>query len=106
MDQVYALIAKLVQYVVNPAILVVFSFGLLMFVFGLVEFLYTLSKGGNVDKGRDHMLWGVVGMFIMVSVFGIIRLLSNTFGLGVGPGGTYQPDMSTFNAIGNSFQIR
>jgi len=108
MEAAQQLIGKIVVYIVNPAILLVFSFGLMVFVYGLVEFLYNLSKGANADikSGRDHMLWGVLGMFIMVSVFGIIRLISNTFGLGIGPGGTYTPDMSTFNAIGNSFQLR
>jgi len=101
MEQAAQIVQKIVQYIVNPAIMVLFSFGLLMFVFGLVEFLFALSKGADVKDGRQHMLWGVLGMFIMISVFGIIRLLSDTFGFGVGPGGTYQPDMSVFNRIGN-----
>jgi len=74
-----------------------------MFVFGLVEFLLSLSKGGETKTGRDHMLWGLLGMFIMVSVFGILRLLSDTFGFGVpSPGGTYKPDMSTMNSFNSS----
>src|SRR3989344_2741298 len=105
MQAAQAIVDKFVQFVVNPAILVVFSFGLLMFVFGLVELLLSLSKGGETKTGRDHMLWGLLGMFIMVSVFGIIRLLSDTFKLDiVGQGQTYKPDMSTMNSFNsNSF---
>ncbi|RJQ34691.1 hypothetical protein C4568_02055 [Candidatus Parcubacteria bacterium] len=102
---VQPIIDKFVQYILNPALMVLFSFGLLIFVFGLVEFLYNLSKGADTRAGRDHMLWGLAGMFIMVSVFGIIRLLSDTFNFGVpSPGQTYQPNMSTMNSFtGSSF---
>src|SRR3954468_10969197 len=90
---------KLVDLIVNPAIYLLFSAGLLVFVFGVVEFLSDLSKGADTKKGKDHMLWGVIGMFIMVSVFGIIHLLNSTFGFGLQKGGGYNPNMSNFNQI-------
>ena len=99
MDAAQDTINKLVDLIVNPAIYVLFSLGLLIFVYGVVEFMTALSKGGNTDDGKRHMLWGVVGMFIMVSVFGILHLLSDTFDLGLGRGGSYTPDMSTFDSI-------
>ena len=99
MDAAQDTVNKLVDLIVNPAIYVLFSFGLLIFVFGIVEFLNSLSKGGKTDDGKQHMLWGVVGMFIMVSVFGILHLLSDTFGFGLNRGGSYTPDTSTFDSI-------
>jgi len=99
MEAAQQAVNKLVDVIVNPAIYVVFSLGLLIFVFGVVEFLQELSKGGDTKKGKSHMLWGIIGMFIMVSVFGILHLLNSTFGFGLGQGGTYNPDMSTFNSI-------
>jgi len=96
------LINKVDYYVINPIIYVLFAFGLFMFVYGVVEFMHALSKGGSketLDQGRGHMLWGVIGMFIMVSVFGIMHLISNFFGFGLGPQGTYNPDMSVFNNL-------
>src|SRR3989344_2974168 len=102
MDAAQTVLNKFVDYLVNPAIVVLFSFGLLVFVFGLVEFMLDLSKGSDTAKGKSHMLWGIVGMLIMVSVFGIIRLISDTFGFGVGAGGTYTPDTSIIDKVGNS----
>ncbi len=99
MDAAQQAINKLVQLIVNPAIYVLFSLGLLLFVYGVVEFMIELQKGGDTKTGKSHMLWGIVGMFIMVSVFGILHLLNNTFGFGLGPGGSYNPDMSSFNSI-------
>ena len=57
-------------------------------------FLFELDKGGDHEEGKSHMLWGVIGMLIMVSVQGIIMLLSGTFSLGIGADGSYNPDMS------------
>ena len=90
---------KFVDYIVNPAIYVLVALGLFIFVYGVFEFTQELSKGGDTTKGKEHMLWGTIGMFIMVSVFGIINVLNNTFGFGLGPHGNYNPDMSSFNSI-------
>ena len=74
---------KFVAYIIDPAILIIFSLGFFMFIWGLIEFLWKLGEGGDNDEGKQHMLWGIVGMFIMVSVYGIIALLDNTFGLDI-----------------------
>ena len=67
--------------IINPLILVVFAAGLCLFVYGLVEFLWKLNEGGDNSEGKQQMLWGIAGMFIMVSVYGILNLLNATFGL-------------------------
>ena len=91
-------------YIINPAILVVFALGFLLFVYGLVEFLWALNddgRGTRHEEGRQHMMWGIVGMLIMVSVYGILDLLDNTFGLDF-----RNPDVSRANNIsmpGNFF---
>ncbi len=105
MDAAQAIVDKFVDLIINPAILVVFSLGLLVFIWGLVQFLRALSSGesGKLDEGKQHMLWGVIGMFIMVSAFSIIALLSNTFGLGVNARtGTVNIDKSRLDNIRNS----
>ena len=80
MNQADALVAKFISFVVNPIILLLFSLGLLFFIYGLVQFMFNLAQGGeNRSEGKSHMLWGIIGMFIMSSVFGIIRLLDSTF---------------------------
>ncbi len=68
-------------YVVDPAMLLIFTVGLVVFLYGLVQFLWKLREGGGGhQEGVQHMVWGLVGMFIMVSVAGIINLVVNTIG--------------------------
>jgi len=68
-------------YLISPAILIVLACGFLLFVFGLVQFLWSLNEGGKSEEGKKHMVWGIVGMLIMVSVWGILDMLDSTFGL-------------------------
>ncbi len=72
---------KLVDLVINPLILLVFAGGFFFFMWGMVKFLWNSREGEVSDDGKQHMLWGVVGMFIMVSVYGIITIMTNSFGI-------------------------
>ncbi len=83
-----------VTLIIDPAILIVFSAGFFLFIYGLVEFLYAINQGGDNTEGKQHMVWGIVGMLIMISVYGIIALLDNTFGLDVA-----NPDVSRINNV-------
>ena len=70
---------NILSYIVNPAVKLLFGLALLYFFYGLVVFMYDNSNGkGNLKEGKDHVLWGIVGLFIMVSVFGILQLICGT----------------------------
>jgi hypothetical protein len=97
------LMSKFVAYVVNPLILLIFAAGFFWFIFGLTKMLWYIEEGGTpFDEGKSHMWWGLIGMFIMVSVAGFIMIINNTFDLGLNysGGGTFtaSPDM---NRMGN-----
>ncbi len=77
----YELLDRFVTYLIDPAVKVIFTLGLFLFLWGIVEFLWSLKDGKVDQKGKDHMIYGMAGMLIMVSVYGIIGLLMNTFGL-------------------------
>lgn len=52
------------------------------FIMGLIKYV---SHGDNEEKrteGTKMMVYGIVGFFIMVSVWGILDLFTNGFGLG------------------------
>ena len=59
-----------------------FGVALLVFAWGVVEFLWGLSSGSeNKEQGKQHMLWGIIGLVIMVGAYAIIQLVLGTFGV-------------------------
>ena len=67
--------------IVNPLIILIFGIALLVFFWGLYEFITSAETDDGRAQGKRNIIWGVVGMFIMVSVYGIINLVLNTFGV-------------------------
>jgi hypothetical protein len=93
-------ILQRLQYeVLWPAMTVIFSAGFLLFIWGLVKFLWHVEEGGSADEGKQHMIWGIVGMLIMVSFWGIIGLLDSTFGLGVLNGSNSDPGRNQIQGV-------
>jgi hypothetical protein len=75
------IVGKLTAAFINPALALIFSFGLLVFIYGLVEFIWGLSQETDKKKeGKQHMLWGLIGMFVMVSAIAIIKILASIVG--------------------------
>ncbi len=75
--------SKLVSVVINPLIALAFGAALVVFVWGIVEFLLALSQGGDTETGKQHMLWGIIGLFIMTAAFGILSIVTNSFGISI-----------------------
>jgi hypothetical protein len=81
MDNLCAVVGKLTGAFINPALALVFAIGLLVFVYGLVEFVWGLShEAGKKEEGKQHMLWGMVGMFIMAAAIAIIKIIGGIVG--------------------------
>ena len=50
----------------------------------LVAILGYIKAGGDEDKKKtykDLMIYGIIGLFVMVSVWGLVSILSGTFNL-------------------------
>jgi protein-S-isoprenylcysteine O-methyltransferase Ste14 len=76
---VVAFMGKVNDAVINPIIGVIFALALLYFLWGLFMFLAHMDNESKIAEGKRHMLSGIIGMTIMVSVFAIIALVLATF---------------------------
>lgn len=74
------LLASIYNAILEPLLFVVFGLAFIMFVWGIVEFIRDSESNDGREKGKRNILWGVVGMVIMVSVFGIINIIIGTIG--------------------------
>lgn len=81
MNAVADFVAKVNNAIINPLMAIIFAAALLYFLWGGFEFIFNADNEKGRETGRQHMLWGVIGMFIMVSVFAILRVFLVTFGV-------------------------
>jgi hypothetical protein len=69
---------------------VLFAVAFIVFLWGAFQ---TFILGANNDevktKGKNLMLYGLIGFFVMVSVWGLVNILTGTVGFGsnTGPAG-------------------
>lgn len=83
MNKAYEILTKINEIIINPLILLLFGIALLFFVYGVFEYIWKSNANpAKMKEGRSHMFWGIIGMFIMISVFGFFKILLNTLPVG------------------------
>mgnify|MGYP003394349080 CR=1 FL=1 len=64
----------------SPAYKLCVGVAFLYFLYGVMRFIYGLSNPDERTVGKSHLLWGMIGLFIIFSVGGIIKLADTFFG--------------------------
>jgi hypothetical protein len=70
-----------VQVIINGLIPIVFTLALLAFFWGLAKYLFVEADDAKV-QGKKIMIWGIIALFVMVSIWGIVASLQEIFGVG------------------------
>ena len=58
---------------------VVVALAFLYFLWGLLKFILHADDETKRAEGKQIMIWGTVALFVMLTIWGIIALLQNTF---------------------------
>lgn len=74
------LITKIKREIVDPLISFLFVFGLVIFLYGVWEMIRGGESNEARAQGKQHIIWGIIGMFIMISFWGISNLICGTIG--------------------------
>jgi hypothetical protein len=77
-DALNSLFNKLADNIINPALLLLFAITVIYFLFGVVMYIAHLDDEKARESGAHHMLWGIIGIAIMVSVYAIINIIQTT----------------------------
>ena len=51
----------------------------LVFIWGVVQFVVNTSDAEGRTQGKRHIIWGILGLVIMMSAFGIMNLVATLF---------------------------
>jgi hypothetical protein len=69
---------------ISAATPIVVGLALLAFFWGLATFIFSAGNDEAKDKGKNIMIWGIVALFVMVSVWGIVRFIGQALGINQG----------------------
>ncbi len=61
-----------------------FTIGLLVFFFGLIKYLMPGSAGAGKKEGLEYMGFGILTLFVMVGIWGLVGFISGNLGVGIG----------------------
>ena len=81
--QLYALALSLF----NSAIPVLIGATAVVFLYGVVKYVAVGGDSGDRDEAIAYILYGLIGLFVMLSLWGLVGILTGTFNFGGAAGG-------------------
>lgn len=80
-------ILGVVNDILGYVIPILITLGVVYLIWGVIKYI-TADDADEQTKARSMMINAAIGLFFILAIWGIIGLISNTFGIGVG--GTLQ----------------
>lgn len=80
MITVTTLLGKIATYILNPLIILGFVVATIFLFYGIAEMIWK-ADSSDLEKSKDNVKYGIIGLFVMFSVYGILRLALSTFGI-------------------------
>ncbi|MEA4910504.1 hypothetical protein SDC9_33255 [bioreactor metagenome] len=73
--------AAILSDFVNPAVYLLSALAFVWFLYGVGKFLWARYKAdeSGVKKGKQHMLWGLIGLIIVFSASAIYEFITGFF---------------------------
>lgn len=67
----------------NSIIPLLFAVATVAFVWGSIKFfIIDADEEAKREQGRQFMMWGIIALAVMLSVWGLVGILTSTFGVG------------------------
>lgn len=75
------IIQKINDAILQPIVTLLMAAAVAYFLYGVMKFVKDQGSEEAQVEGKKHMMWGVIGLAIMVSVWGILNFI-NSFVMG------------------------
>lgn len=77
------MIINLINTVLVPVLL---ALAFIVFIYGVVsKYIFSNGDEGKVSEGHKLILWGIIGFAVILSVWGLVNIVVDTFGLNLVP---------------------
>ena len=80
MEPVKELLREIIKLIVNPVIVLGFVVATIYFFYSIIKFIWG-ADGKDLETNKKCILYGILGLFFMFSVYGILRIVLATLGI-------------------------
>lgn len=95
-------VSDLNEFILFPLIALLSGVAFLVFMYGCVVYIFNGENEQARSEGKKHILYGIIGLVIMISAYGLLTIATNTFGLGKQLDCANNP---TITGCGDAFKI-
>ena len=74
-----SLVAQVNNIIIYPLITLFLAIAVLVFAWGVLQFLMNAEDSSARTEGRRHMLYGIIGIVVMVSAYTLLTIAVRTF---------------------------
>ena len=74
-------VGKVNDFILFPLIALLSGVAFLVFIYGGAEYIMNASSDQAREQGKKHILYGLIGLLVMVSAFAILEIAAGTFAL-------------------------
>jgi uncharacterized membrane protein YidH (DUF202 family) len=71
------IIQRITDAVLQPIVTLLMAAAVAYFLYGVMKFVKDQTSEDAQGDGKRHMLWGIIGIAIMVSVYGILNFINS-----------------------------
>lgn len=82
-DVARSFLDRINEVILFPLITLLLAIALLVFLYGAFEYVMGAGNEEARNTGRRHLLFGIIGMLVMISAYTILFIAANTFGVDI-----------------------
>ena len=53
-----------------------------IFLWGVIQYITAGGEEEKIKSGRTYMLWGIIALFVMIAIWGLVNIIASTTGIG------------------------
>lgn len=71
-------VVNVFRFVLSAIVPIIISLALIYFLWGVVSYVIR-SAPDDKENAKKQMIYGIIGLFVMISVWGLVKILQDTF---------------------------
>ena len=79
-----SMLANIERVILFPLMTLMVAVAFFVFIWGAYQFVLNADDNTARTEGKSHMMYGIIGLLVMVSAMAILKIAAGTWGITVG----------------------